>query len=233
VLANVLEEHGVATAGISLIRGVTERLRPPRALFCEFPLGRPLGKPRDVAFQHRVLGAVFALLEEPAGPVLADFPERIAQEIDEPLACSVPVPEASGHPAAAEATGLRAAYTRSVERLGRTNVGRIVDAAGVPALLERFARIAAGATAAECGLTGEELMPAASDVRAYYEEAALALSDHVPSAGQADVWLYRSTAAGALLRDARAALRSSGLPSTDWIFIVPQPFWPDFDGSTA
>jgi len=40
-----------------------ERSHPPRALHCEFPLGRPLGRPGDAAFQRRVLVAALRLLE--------------------------------------------------------------------------------------------------------------------------------------------------------------------------
>ena len=31
---------------------VVERMHPPRVLHCEFPLGRPLGKPGDAEFQQ-------------------------------------------------------------------------------------------------------------------------------------------------------------------------------------
>ena len=34
-----------ATVAISIIREQIEATQPPRALHCEFPLGRPLGKP--------------------------------------------------------------------------------------------------------------------------------------------------------------------------------------------
>src|ERR687897_828280 len=89
-LAHVIEAAGLATVALSLVRPQIERSRPPRALHCEFPLGRPLGRPRDPAFQRRVLDAAFALLDAPAVPVLEDFPETIADEADEPLACPLP-----------------------------------------------------------------------------------------------------------------------------------------------
>jgi hypothetical protein len=50
------------------------RVRTPRALFADFPLGSPLGRPDDAALQTRVLRAAFALLSHPGPPpVLADF----------------------------------------------------------------------------------------------------------------------------------------------------------------
>jgi hypothetical protein len=39
--------------------------------------------------QRKVLDAAFALLDCPSVPVLVDFPERIVDEVDSPLACAV------------------------------------------------------------------------------------------------------------------------------------------------
>src|SRR5579872_796933 len=94
-LAHVLEENGLATVQLSSVRGHTEQLKPPRALYCEFPFGRPLGKPNDPEFQRRVLLAAFALLERPSGPVLEDFPQSISDASGEPLECNLP-PAAHG-----------------------------------------------------------------------------------------------------------------------------------------
>ena len=89
-LAHVLERAGLATVGISLVRGQAEDGRAPRMLHCQFPLGRPLGRPGDPAFQHRVLDAAFALLPRTDTPVLVDFPEVIDDQADQPLACTLP-----------------------------------------------------------------------------------------------------------------------------------------------
>lgn len=74
-LSYFLEWAGLMTTGISLVRENTMSMQPPRALWVTFPLGRPLGKPDDAAFQHRVIDAALNLLTEPSGPVLADYPE--------------------------------------------------------------------------------------------------------------------------------------------------------------
>ena len=63
VLAHVFEAAGIATVVLSSIRPMCEKVSPPRALHCEFPLGRPLGRPNDPEFQHDVLARAFALLE--------------------------------------------------------------------------------------------------------------------------------------------------------------------------
>ena len=38
---------------------MTVKTAPPRALHCEYPLGRPLGRPGEPEFQHDVLARAF------------------------------------------------------------------------------------------------------------------------------------------------------------------------------
>ena len=86
------------------------KVAPPRALHCEFPLGRPLGRPNDAQFQLDVLSRAFALLQAPAGPVLVDHPEVIEAD-EQPMACALPPRfDPSLPPAVDEARGLRRAY---------------------------------------------------------------------------------------------------------------------------
>jgi hypothetical protein len=211
-LGHVLEAGGLATVALSLVRGQIERTHPPRALHCEFPLGRPLGKPVDPAFQRRVLLSALRLLDAPSGPVLETFGETVTDDADHPLACPVPprldpsLPEAVD-----EALGLRPAYDRHVAATGRTMVGRSVDADGIPGAVGALVGIARGEAWESVGLPGP-LAEVVLDVRAYYEEAALALAGHVPAARATEAWLYRSTATGSVLHEAQAKLRESGAP---------------------
>ncbi len=80
-LAHYLESEGIPTTQISLIREHTETIRPPRALWVPFELGRPLGAPENPAFQRRVLLSALELLEAIQGPVLADFPDEAPEDI--------------------------------------------------------------------------------------------------------------------------------------------------------
>ena len=75
-----MEEEGVATTQISLIRMHSEKIHPPRALWVPFELGRPLGQPNDAPFQTRVLRACLGLLDADSGPVLQDYPEDVPAE---------------------------------------------------------------------------------------------------------------------------------------------------------
>ena len=166
------------------------RTPPPRALYCEFPFGRPLGRPNDPAFQRRVIMAAFALLERGAGAVLEDFPERISDATDEPLACSLPPPVSTGEPSVVEeARALRSAYERQRVATGRTSVGLTTDTDGIPDLLKIFLKMKDGVPPEGAALNADPHR-AALDVRAYCEEAALALADHVPEARAAESWFF-------------------------------------------
>jgi hypothetical protein len=220
-LGHVLEAQGLATVALSQVRGQIERAHPPRALHCEFPLGRPLGRPSDPAFQRRVLMAAFSLFERRAGPVLEDFPETIVDEADEPLGCALPPRLDPSLPAALdEVAGLRPAYERTVAASGRSLVGRCVSADGTAGAVDLFVRIAAGEPWDSIGLPGPP-SEVALDIRAYYEEAALSLAGHVPAARAAESWFYRITATGRVLHEAQAKMRDGGAPGPVWFYIVP------------
>lgn len=78
------------TTGISLVRENAVSMQPPRSVWVTFPLGRPLGKPNDPAFQHRVISAALELLNCDSGPVLADYPEDAPSvAVDSAPACPV------------------------------------------------------------------------------------------------------------------------------------------------
>lgn len=72
-LAHYLEQEGIATTQISLVREHTETIRPPRALYVPFEFGRPLGPPDDPAGQRQVMLAALRLLERTNAPVLEDY----------------------------------------------------------------------------------------------------------------------------------------------------------------
>ncbi len=182
-------------------------MRPPRALQCDFPLGRPLGKPNDPAFQRRVLDAAFALLEHEEGPVLETFPETIEDRAEMPASCPLPPRhDPDLHPAVDEAQALRPAYDRSVaERDGRTLVGRVVGPDDVPDAVAAFARVADGTPWKDAGIPGNPIQ-VAHDIRSYYEEAALALADHVPEARATESWFFQVTEAGKAVGRAQQAM---------------------------
>ncbi len=74
----MIERSGIPTVSISLLREVTERVQPPRALVVDRPLGYPLGAPHDAGLQKRIVMAALELLVHPVRePLLVDFPDRV------------------------------------------------------------------------------------------------------------------------------------------------------------
>ncbi len=211
----------MATVALGSIRKQIESTAPPRGLWCDFPLGRPLGKPGDPEFQHRVLAAAFALLDSPE-PIVTEFGESIPDAGDEMLACPLPPRhDPDAHPAVDEARGLRAAYDRGVEMSdGRFGAGRVVAADDVPAAIESFVRVAEGTPWKEAGIPGLP-MRVSQDIRSYYETAALAMVDHAPPAWAGARWFFDETETGKVMVAARRAMQDQGAPHPMWFYLTP------------
>lgn len=221
-LARALEANGIATVALLSNRAQAERVGPPRGLYCDFPLGRPLGRPLDPAYQRRVMEAAFALLPRRDGPLIVDFGERIEDEADQPLACPIPPhQDEHEHPAVAEARALRPAYERGLARSGSPQVGRVVGAGAVPEAILAFAEVVAGRPWREVSFAGGDPTTLLADVRAYYETAALGLADHVPAARAAESWYYRTTRTGRLVRDFLDAVKNADPPFPGLFYVLP------------
>jgi hypothetical protein len=221
VLARALETVGIATTSISMVREHSEKTKPPRALFVPFPFGYALGRPDDPALQHRVLRAALALLAEPAGPVLFDFPDD-AEPGDQPPAPA----QASGITPAAtvpDDPALETAQMRQYHEqwLARSGGRTAFGLSGVPATrfrgVVRFLQAFAAGEDGDMEERPEEIpLPSfvrycADDWKALYFEGRLAMK---PAATGDDVtrWFWAETAAGQLLRRVRERLEASADP---------------------
>ncbi len=191
----------MATTQISLIREHTEAIKPPRALWVSFMLGRPFGVPNDAAFQSRVLLAALRLLESTAGPVLEDYPEDAPASADDAqdVACPVSFAQAIGDDVGSafvrEVEELQPWHDRTRERRGRSMMGlsklSAVDAAR---LLARYMRD--NVVDSIDGLSaGQTIKVACEDIRTYYYEAA-ASRPGTPDAEAIQNWFWRDTAGG-------------------------------------
>lgn len=77
LVASVIEKAGIPTVGLSLLRAVTEKVKPPRTLVVPFPFGYPLGEQNNPALQHEIIRAALRLLEtSDVLPVISDFQVR-------------------------------------------------------------------------------------------------------------------------------------------------------------
>lgn len=203
-LGHFLEREGIPTVGISLVREHTETIRPPRALWVTFELGRPLGVPDDPAFQRRVVSAALDLVERIDGPLIADYPEHVTEEADfTGWACPINLAPRPTDTLAAEIDRLAVWYDRAVAAQGRTTVG--VSGFDMPAAGKLVA-----AALAEALPAAQPLKQAIDDLKAYYLEAASAFPDPGSSRTR-KAWLWDET----ILAKSLLALQPKLAASTD------------------
>jgi len=204
-LGHFLERQGIPTTSISLVREHTEIVRPPRALWVTFELGRPLGAPDDPPFQRRVVKAALDLLARTDGPLIVDHSEHVPEVTDfSGWACPISLAPSATDSLAAEIDRLATWYDRSRDRLGRTTVG-----------VSGLDMSAAGALVMQA-LDGtlppaQALKEATYDLRAYYLEAAAAFPDP-GSARSRKEWLWSETKLGQSLLTLQPRLAASADP---------------------
>lgn len=68
LIARTLEENNISTVMISLLKEVTEKIRPPRVLEVPFDLGFPLGEPQNIKLQHSVIETCLTMVQEVKEP---------------------------------------------------------------------------------------------------------------------------------------------------------------------
>ena len=218
-LGHFIEREGVPTAQISLIREHTAAIRPPRALWVPFMLGRPFGAPNEPDFQRMVLRALLALFERQSGPVLDDFPEDAPASDGDQTAFAAPVrlaraegdPDDPGAAMRREIAQLAPWYDIARMRRGRTTVGvsglAIEDAASYAASYLDASPLPPYAEGISAGVA---LKRACDDLKAYYYEAVAARPENL-TAQAIDDWFWRETAAAKVF----LALQQACLHSAD------------------
>jgi hypothetical protein len=209
-----LEEAGLVTGGISLIREHTEKVKPPRALWVPFPFGLPLGHPENATEQRSVLDAVLALIDEPDVPVLHDFDGELAPG---ETGTSIQAAAVEAAPVeldlADEVTTMRRYWEQWIDRSGRTAVGVSnvppVKFRGVVRFLEAFVKGEHRALPEQ----GETALPlfiryCADDLRVLYLEARLVMR---PDESQSDTqrWFWGETTLGSFLRTLRDVMNAT------------------------
>lgn len=187
------------------MREHTEIIRPPRALWVTFELGRPLGVPDDAAFQRRVLRASAELLERTDGPLIQDYPEDVAEEADlTGWACPINLAPALENSLAAEIDRLATWHDQAIARSGRTTIG--VSGLDIPAAGTLLSNALNGELP-----TAQALKEVIDDLKAYYLEAASAF----PEPGTARTrkgWLWEETRFGRALLELQPKLAASADP---------------------
>jgi hypothetical protein len=76
LVQSIIEKAGIPTVSITLLREVSERVRPPRVLVVDRPLGYPLGEPHNIALQKQIIMKALELLVYAiTEPLIFDFPK--------------------------------------------------------------------------------------------------------------------------------------------------------------
>jgi hypothetical protein len=210
-LGHYLEEEGIASVAIALIRPQAENTRPPRALWVPFELGRPLGPPSDQAFQKRVMLAALRLLEgKPQASLIVDFPDDDPSEaVDtdwraptQPCASPGADDAALAEALVEELRALAPAYAQSCTQRLRSTVGL----SGLPPA-ECGEYVAAWLRGSPPPSPVSDMSPALAlrfaidDLKAFVLEAGIVGGK--PSSKQLGEWLWRGTALGAALHSLR------------------------------
>jgi len=68
LVQRAIEAEGIPTVGISILKEVTQKVRPPRSVFLRYPFGHPLGDAFNVAQQRTILLDALAGLETITAP---------------------------------------------------------------------------------------------------------------------------------------------------------------------
>ena len=215
---------GIATVQISLIWRVTEKIRPPRALWVPFPFGRPLGPPNRPDVQLDVLRQTLGLVDQPAAPALVDYPDEVEDDyaLEEVWSCPVTFPavepknelESLNAQLRTEAQLLMPWFDEGLRARGRTTLGTSGKGAiSIPEMLGILA-----AFALDAAMTVPEgyahpmpqlLRYIATDVRAFYTEAAISKPGAgFPSPEELEEWFFLQTVAGDVFYQVRDRLVS-------------------------
>ena len=221
-------------------------VRPPRALWTSFPLGRPLGVADDPGFQTDVLRSALRLLETAHAPIIAEYPHDAPDLVDSSVwACAVELPEPNLSDLEAslrtEVDLLRPWYEESRRRRGRTTVG-ISGAAPeqIDAVVSFVIACAEGAGFADVpsdavGPPWRHPMPillrhVVEDLRAYYQEAVAARPGaRPPTQREMHAWIFQQTALGRALIEIGHRIAEIGDRPLLMMrgFIIPEGFWAD------
>lgn len=185
----------IAPAVLSLVRAHTEKAAPPRALYCDFPFGRPLGRPGDPSFQRGVMEKMFALLAEQGRPVHVDYATAIPDQWGTPTDINLSVPPSALHPALAEIAVLRELFERWpgdgwAEPLPLPWDGHMIQEA-----ISGFIGIAMGIPWEKTGLPAHPTDSALA-IRCYAEAAVLQSLAGIPPARSVARWFYERSQAG-------------------------------------
>lgn len=209
-IAHWIEQHGISTVVVGLVRLHLQKIRPPRALWVPFELGRPIGGPGDAVCQQSVLQQALHLVENKEPGQITDCElEDSRAKVDENWRAPT-APQADS--VVSECSALKAAYERQYLQSGRTSVGVAgVSLENCATLIDHINSEKRPAPSIRDDVSDILMLRLAmDDIKSFYIEAALAETPQAtPSSQQIQGWFWQETYAGTTLRQLREQLIQS------------------------
>jgi D-proline reductase (dithiol) PrdB len=197
-------------------------IRPPRALWVSFPLGRPLGNPNDPAFQRKVISHALDLLRRPSGPVLEDFARDCSEQQAAPAVPACPV-DFSTRPEKisdmeqllanfdAEFNSLYTWYSMARGQNGRTAVGvSALTFDQLISLYRDFLMDRGDSLLLSADGLADRLRLGAEDLKSCYFEALSAQPNQPTDAASLADWFWGETLAAAVINEVRKKCLQQG-----------------------
>jgi hypothetical protein len=207
------------TTQISLVRKHTEEMKPPRALFVPFELGRPFGPPNNTDLQKSVLFDALKLLERNDGPIIEDFVSSLLDvnrdhEENEGWACPVNLAKPGknltnihklSHDLKQEIVLLRPWYQESIKLSGGRRLDGLTPYSPeeIIDLLISFVENPQIKSFLSNQPIHRALKLTSDDLKHFYFQAALARPNNITD-GELGNWFYGETLAGKLLIQIRS-----------------------------
>jgi hypothetical protein len=204
-LAHFLEDEGLSTVVVALVREHVVKMSPPRALWVPFEMGRPFATPNDIDLQQRVLQAALSLLDEPGSePVLKDFAEE-ASHLDGDLNWEFPG-KLGVESVIMEAKSILPIWHQAQKLTNRTTFG--ISGLSPEAAVDYIVRyLSPDPMPNPKGMAPvSRARFAIDDIKLFYFEAALANGGR-PSSYQLNEWFWNQTLAGKMILDFQETAR--------------------------
>ncbi len=209
MIAHWIEQQGINTVVIGLVKLHLEKIKPPRALAVSFEFGRPLGGPEDSKFQLEVLTTALGLIETLTEPAIVDFEKDDPRATPDPKWAAPKV--AVADTIANEVIALKPFYQAQCVNKSRTSVG----VSKIP-IAEAAALFDSAMAGEKLSSSREEISPALmlrlaiDDLKAYYAEAALGKGS--PASRQVHDWFWLESLLGQQVRELRTRYMKSDDP---------------------
>ncbi len=209
MLAHFFESSGFSTVLVGFVKEHLQAIKPPRALWLDFPMGRPLGKPNDPEYQKKIIRSAFDLFNESSGPVLRDFPDVIPVK-DGRMGYALPVDlvinkkdigniDLLVEEVKAEIKNLGPEYKKALSFRGRTTVG--ASEMMISDYIDYISLFVKGEIpkSPRKGIGPVPLLKlVVEDLQAYYTET-ITFKDKIDDFEKIGTWFWEETKAGRLI----------------------------------